>query len=186
MFIGASLESETTAATIGAVGVRELSPMANLDFLVVPLGTYLTNHLKFGNRLIVKPLVFSTNYFLKEDGKFINDKVDKKVWLMWMEGRVHGEYTAIETPIGYIPKYEDIAKLFVQIFGKKFTREAYDKLFSIRVDKFLEKLVRVEKAYTEEENIPSEFHAIMEMLRTRLNAAKEKSGKSVIPPGEFA
>src|SRR5690606_29493973 len=54
MFIGASLESETTAATIGAVGVRELSPMANLDFLVVPLGTYLTNHLKFGERLIVK------------------------------------------------------------------------------------------------------------------------------------
>ncbi|MHB8137119.1 MAG: phosphoenolpyruvate carboxykinase (GTP) [Smithellaceae bacterium] len=185
MFIGASLESETTAATIGAVGVRELSPMANLDFLVVPLGTYLTNHLKFGDRLAVKPLVFSTNYFLKENGKFLNEKVDKKVWLMWMEGRVHGEYEAIETPIGYIPKYEDIAKLFIQIFGKKFTREDYNKQFSIRVDKFLEKLVRVEKAYAEEENIPEEFHAMMVMLRNRLNAAKEKSGKSVILPGEF-
>jgi len=44
----------------------------------------------------------------------------------------------------------------------------------------------VEKSYAEEENIPSEFHAIMEMLRNRLNAAKQKSGKSVIPPGEFA
>jgi len=186
MFIGASLESETTAATIGAVGVRELSPMANLDFLVVPLGTYLSNHLKFGHRLIVKPLVFATNYFLKENGKFLNEKVDKKVWLMWMEGRVHGEYTAIETPIGYIPKYEDIAKLFVQIFGKKFTPEDYNKQFSIRADKFLEKLARVEKAYNEEENIPPEFHSIMEMLRNRLNAAKEKTGKSIIPPGDFA
>lgn len=186
MFIGASLESETTAATLGAVGVRELSPMANLDFLVVPLGTYLTNHIKFGNRLIVKPLVFSTNYFLKEDGKFLNEKVDKKVWLTWMEGRVHSEYSAIETPIGYIPRYEDIAKLFVQIFGRKFSRELYDKLFSIRVDKFLEKLARVEKAYNEEENIPEEFHAMMDMLRNRLNAAKQKAGKSVIPPGEFA
>ncbi len=186
MFIGASLESETTAATIGAVGVRELSPMANLDFLVVPLGTYLKNHLKFGDRLIVKPVVFATNYFLKEDGKFLNEKVDKKVWLMWMEGRVHGEYGAIETPVGYIPKYEDIAKLFKKIFEKKFSREDYDKQFSIRIDKFLEKLDRVEKAYREEDNIPDEFYVILEMLRNRLTGALEKFGKSVIPPGEFA
>ena len=183
MFIGASLESETTAATLGAVGVRTLSPMANLDFLVVPLGTYLSNHLKFGNRLIVKPLVFATNYFLKENGKFLNEKVDKKVWLMWMEGRVHGEYGAIETPIGYIPKYEDIAKLFKKIFGKKFSREDYDKQFSIRIDKFLEKLVRVENVYNKEANIPEEFHEIMELLRNRLTAAKKKAGKSDIPPG---
>jgi phosphoenolpyruvate carboxykinase (GTP) len=103
-----------------------------------------------------------------------------------MEGRVHGEYKAIETPIGYIPHYDDIAKLFVQIFGKKFSREMYDKLFSVRVEKFLEKLDRVEKAYREEENIPDEFHAIMDMLRNRLTAAREKTGKSVITPGEFA
>ncbi len=185
MFIGASLESETTAATLGAVGVRELSPMANLDFLVVPLGTYLSNHIKFGDRLIVKPLVFSTNYFLKENGKFLNEKVDKKVWLMWMEGRVHGEYGAIETPIGYIPKYEDIAKLFKKIFEKKFSRDDYDRQFSIRIDKFLEKLDRVEKAYMEEEGIPQEFYVIMEMLRNRLTTAKQKFGKSIIAPGEF-
>lgn len=186
IFIGASLESETTAATIGAVGVRELSPMANLDFLVVSLGVYLSNHLNFGDRLTVKPLVFATNYFLKEDGKFLNEKVDKKVWLMWMEGRIHGEFDAIETPIGYIPKYDDIAKLFMEIFNKKFTQEDYDKQFAIRVDKFLEKLERVEKAYGEEQNIPDEFYSSVAMLRNRLNAAKEKAGKSVIPPGEFA
>lgn len=185
MFIGASLESETTAATLGEVGVRELSPMANLDFLVVPLGTYLSNHIKFGNRLLLKPLVFATNYFLKEDGKFINEKVDKKVWLMWMEGRVHGEYSAIETPIGYIPKYEDLAKLFLQIFNRNFSRDMYEKLFTVRVDKFLEKLERVEKAYKEEEGIPDEFNTIMDMLRNRLLTAKNKSGKSAIPPEEF-
>jgi phosphoenolpyruvate carboxykinase (GTP) len=104
---------------------------------------------------------------------------------MWMEGRVHGEYKAIETPIGHIPHYDDIAKLFVQIFGRKISREMYDKLFSVRVDKFLEKLDRVEKAYREEENIPDEFHAIMDMLHNRLTAAKAKYGKSIIPPGEF-
>ncbi len=61
-----------------------------------------------------------------------------------------------------------------------------DKLLAIRVNKFLEMLTRVEKAYGEEENIPGEFYAIMDMLRNRLNEAKERAGKSVIPPSEFS
>jgi hypothetical protein len=43
----------------------------------------------------------------------------------------------------------------------------------------------VEKAYRDEENIPDEFHAILDMLRNRLTAAKAKAGQSVITPGEF-
>jgi len=185
VFIGAILESETTAATIGAVGVRELSPMANLDFLVVPLGTYLRNHLKFGEGLSVRPPVFATNYFLKENGKFLNEKVDKKIWLLWMEGRVHGEYEAIETPIGFIPRYGDIRKLFKKIFNKDYTRKDYDTQFSIRVDKFLEKMDRVENAYREEHDIPDEFHAWLEKIRARLLDAKKKFGSGAVLPGEF-
>ncbi|GAH64471.1 unnamed protein product, partial [marine sediment metagenome] len=98
--IGATLESETTSATLGAEGVRKFSPMANLDFLVVPLGRYIQNHIRFGEGLSKAPLVFATDYFLKEDGNYLNEKVDKKVWLLWMEGRVHKEYDALETPIG--------------------------------------------------------------------------------------
>ncbi|MFX0137206.1 MAG: phosphoenolpyruvate carboxykinase (GTP), partial [Candidatus Hodarchaeota archaeon] len=41
VFLGASIESETTSATLGAEGVRTQQPMANLDFMVVPLGKYL-------------------------------------------------------------------------------------------------------------------------------------------------
>jgi phosphoenolpyruvate carboxykinase (GTP) len=166
--------------------VRELSPMANLDFLAVPLGTYLKNHLKFGEGLTVQPLVFATNYFMKENGKFLNDKVDKKIWLYWMEGRVHGEYDAIETPIGFIPLYDDIRNLFTQVFAKDFTRADYDKLFSIRVDKFLEKLDRVETSYREETDIPGEFFSELENIRTRLLAARKKYGAGIIPPGKFA
>ncbi len=182
VFIGASLESETTAATLGAVGVRELSPMANLDFLVVPLGLYLRNHLRFGADLGHKPLVFATNYFLKEDGKFLNEKVDKKVWLLWMEGRVHGEYEAVETPIGFIPRYEDIRGLFKTVFNREFTRADYDTQFAIRVDRFLEKLDRVEKAYRAEDDIPEEFYSSLETLRGRLTSARDRHGMDVIPP----
>jgi len=31
---------------------------------------------KLGEKLDKKPLIFYTNYFLKEDGKFLNEKVD--------------------------------------------------------------------------------------------------------------
>jgi len=185
IFIGACLESETTAATLGAEGVRKLSPMANMDFLVVPLGTYIENNVKFGESLDTPPLVFATNYFLKKEGKFLNEKVDKKVWLLWMEGRVHDEYKAIETPIGFIPLYEDLQALFKQIFDRDYTKEEYEEQFSIRIKKFLDKYDRVEEIYAAEEAIPEIFHKHIEQARTRLKQAKEKFQKDVISPFEF-
>lgn len=186
VFIGAALESETTAMTIGKVGVREHNPMANLDFLVVPLGLYIKNHLKFGETISRPPRIFATNYFLKENGKFISQKVDKKVWLMWMEGRVHNEYDSIETPIGHIPKYEDLRDLFQKIFSRQFSREEYVKLFSIRVKKLLEQLDRIEAIYLNEVGVPEAFHYQIHQQGERLMLAREKFKTDIISPFEFA
>jgi phosphoenolpyruvate carboxykinase (GTP) len=185
VYIGATIESETTAATIGQVGVRKFSPMANLDFLVVQLGKYIKNHMAFGNKLKKLPLVFATNYFIKENDEFLSEKVDKKVWLIWMEGRVHGEYDAIETAIGYIPKYEDLRPLFKQIFNRDYTKEMYEKQFSIRVQKFLEKIERMEKIYNGEEDIPQAFTDILADQKERLLAYKEKYNKDTVSPFEI-
>ena len=62
---GASLESETTAATLGAEGVREFNPMSNLDFLAASLDTYLQKYLEFAAVLAKPPAIFAVNYFLK-------------------------------------------------------------------------------------------------------------------------
>lgn len=185
VFVGACLESETTAATLGKEGVRKLSPMANMDFLVVPLGTYLNNHLAFGETLDKSPLVFATNYFLVEDGKFLNGKLDKKVWLLWMDGRVHNEYQAIETPIGFIPKYEDLQQLFKQVFDKNYTQAEYERQFSIRITNYLDKMDRIEEIYRAEEEIPEFFHKHLEQQRTRLNNLREKFGKDIVSPFEL-
>ncbi len=182
VYIGATIESETTAATLGQEGVRKFSPMANLDFLVVQLGKYIDNHLNFGKKLKSKPSVFATNYFIKENGEFLCEKVDKKVWLIWMEGRVHGEYDAIETPIGYIPKYENLQSLFMQVFNREYTKELYEKQFSIRIQKFLEKIERMEKIYADEKDIPEAFNAIMKNQKEKLLAFKERHGKSTVNP----
>ncbi|MBN2521950.1 MAG: phosphoenolpyruvate carboxykinase (GTP) [Bacteroidales bacterium] len=185
VYIGATIESETTAATLGQEGVRKFSPMANLDFLVVQLGQYIQNHLKFGKKLKKVPAVFATNYFIKENGEFLSEKVDKKVWLIWMEGRVHGEYDAIETPIGYIPKYEDLKSLFMKIFNRDYSRDLYEKQFSIRIQKFLEKIERMEKIFAGEKDIPEAFNTVMQNQKDRLLAYKEKYGKVIVSPFEI-
>jgi phosphoenolpyruvate carboxykinase (GTP) len=183
--IGATLESETTFATLDKGGVRAFSPMANIDFLVVPLGRYIRNHIDFGARLNSPPLVFSTNYFLKKEGRFLNQKVDKKVWLLWMEGRVHGEYEAMETPIGYIPRYEDLRSLFQSVFQREYTAEEYEEQFSIRIDKFLEKIDRMEKIYAQEQEVPESFSDYLQTLKGRLVASRQKHNSGVVCPTAF-
>lgn len=188
VFVGATIESETTATIIGAVGQRKSSPMANMDFVIVPLSLYLSNHLKFGAKLKKCPRVFSTNYFLKNtEGQYLNEKTDKRVWALWAEGRVHGDYDAIETPIGYIPKYEDLKVLFDGAFDdRNYTHDEYNEQFAIRTDKYLEKLDRMEELYSTEENMPEEFWDVLKSQRQSLKALAEKHGKAVVMPSELA
>lgn len=188
VFVGASLESETTAATIGKIGERKHQPMANLDFIVTPLGKYLQAHFNFGKKVKNEhvPKVFSTNYFLKdENGKYFDDILDKKIWLLWAEGRIHGDYEGVITPIGIIPKYEDLVMLFKEVFNKDYPREKYEKEFAIRIQKFLEKLDRIEKIYTDERDMPNEFFEQLNNQRTRLIEAQSKYNKTIISPFEF-
>lgn len=182
VYVGSIVESETTSAALGQEGVRKHNPMANLDFVVIPLSLYIKNHLAFGDRLDKQPKVFHTNYFLKEDGKYLNGMLDKKIWLLWMEGRVHNEYEGIEAPMGLIPKFEDIKALFKQVFDEDYTKEDYELQFSIRITKILEKLDRMQVIFDAEEDIPEVFFDHLNQERKRLQEAKEKFGKDVISP----
>ncbi|MFH1053859.1 MAG: phosphoenolpyruvate carboxykinase (GTP) [Candidatus Woesearchaeota archaeon] len=186
VFIGATIESETTAATLGKEGDTKHDPMANIDFLVVPLGLYIKNHLKFGEDLALDPTIFATNYFLKgKDGKFLNDKTDKKVWLIWMEGRVHEDYKAIETPVGLIPLYDDLKELFSKSLKKKYSKKEYEHQFSIRIPNLLKRLDRLEAIFKREDDIPEMFFIQLDEQRQRLNQARKKHGKDVISPFDF-
>jgi phosphoenolpyruvate carboxykinase (GTP) len=185
VYMGATIESETTSATLGARGVRNHNVMAVMDFMVVPLGLYLSNHIRFGRSLKMPPRVFATNYFLKHQGKYTNEKVDKKVWVIWAEGRTHGEYDAIRTPVGHIPKYEDLKGLFRQVFDREYSEEDYDLQFSIRVDNYLEKTARIEEIFRNEPDMPPKFWEVHNRVRDELGAIKAETGKSVLKPSEF-
>jgi len=185
VFLGATVESETTSATIGAQGVRKHNPMANLDFISVPFKTYIDNHLKFAEGLKEVPKIYATNYFLKdESGNYLNSKLDKKVWVLWAEGRVHHEFEAIETPVGRIPKYVDLKTLFLRELNKDYTKAEYLQQFSIRVTKYLEKMERMSRIF-EDIEMPVAFTEELKAQTERLKLAKTKYGEDIISPFKF-
>ena len=145
---GASLESETTAATLGAEGIRTFNLMSNIDFLAIPLGIYIQNNLNFAADVHNPPLIFSVNYFLKDkNGKYLNGMLDKKVWLLWAQLRVNGDVDAIQTPTGFIPKYQDLAGLFKNQLAATYSQHDYVQQFTIRVPQLLAKIDRIENIY---------------------------------------
>lgn len=185
--LGAFLESETTAATLGKEGVREFNPMSNIDFLSVPIGRYVQMNLDFGRNLGRPPAIFGVNYFLRDadTGEWLNAKTDKAIWLKWMERRVHGDVGAIETPVGYIPKYEDLRELFKEFQGKHYAEEDYIRQFSLRVPAFLAKTRRVMDIYrTKVADAPAAVFRVAEAEIARLEEAREQFG-DLVPPDSF-
>ena len=67
--------------------------------------------------------------------------------MLWAELRVHGEVGAIETPVGLIPKYEDLVPLFESALGKTYTKTQYDEQFAIRTAAYRAKFARMERIF---------------------------------------
>jgi|WetSurMetagenome_2_1015567.scaffolds.fasta_scaffold00703_9 phosphoenolpyruvate carboxykinase (GTP) len=180
---GAGLESETTAATLGAEGVREINPMANLDFLPVSLGKYIQMNLDFGKGLKNAPLIFSVNYFLLDKAKkWLNERNDKKAWFKWMELRVNKDVNAIDTPTGRIPYYADLKLIFKESLNKDYSEADYIKQFTVRIPENLAKIARLRRFYgTQVPDSPAALFRALDEQEKRLMDAKAHFG-DYIPP----
>ena len=117
-----------------------------------------------------------------ETGKWLNGVKDKRVWLKWMELRSHNNVGAIETPVGNIPKYNDLKKLFKNVMKKDFTPADYTKQFTIRVPQNVAKIDRIVDIY--KNKVKGTPQVVFEMLaaeKDRLLKMKEKHGDFVSP-----
>jgi phosphoenolpyruvate carboxykinase (GTP) len=185
--IGASIVSAATATEVGASGVKR-QPWANAPFIPGALADYMHAQFEFFNseKLTDKPIMAGLNYFLTygarggEGTRLLGEKRDVKVWLGWLERRAHGDVEAIETPIGHIPKYEDLKPLFAEI-GKDYPRELYDRQFSFYIDNIVARIDLQTEAYGRGTDVPPRLFEVYAEQRGGLMALKEKYGAVVTP-----
>ncbi len=188
--IGASIVSAATATEVGATGVRR-QPWANAPFIPGALGDYMSAQFKLFNSSKLseadRPILAGLNYFLThaargEEGEgLLGEKKDVKVWLGWLERKAHGDVEAIETPVGSIPKYEDLKEIFQSEISKDYSKELYDKHFSLYIDKLIGRIDLQQEAYSKEVRIPERLFDIYKEQREALVELKEKYGPIISP-----
>ncbi len=166
-FVGSIMASETTAAAAGAVGVVRRDPMAMLPFAGYNMGDYFTHWLDMGKKIKNPPKIFNVNWFrTDDDGNFIWPGFGENMRvLMWILDRCEGKAEAVKSPIGYLPKPEDISVEDLD----SVTTDTIRELLSVDKELWTEDAENVRKFYTGiGERVPSEFYTELDALEARL------------------
>ncbi len=188
--IGACIVSAATATEVGASGVKR-APWANAPFIPGALGDYMDAQFKFfGNPAIspeFRPIMAGLNYFLThqsrggDTGALLGEKRDVKVWLGWLERYAHGEMKYLDTPIGHLPRYRDLADLFKDLIDKDYPLELYEKQFALYVDNIIQRIQLQEEAYGKEDGIPETLFRVLADQKKELLVLKEAKGPVILP-----
>jgi phosphoenolpyruvate carboxykinase (GTP) len=185
--IGASIVSQATATEIGVSGVRR-QPWANAPFIPGALADYMDAQFIFFNSDKIsdagRPIMAGLNYFLTHANRggsgsgLLGEKKDVKVWLGWLELFANGDVEAIDSPIGYLPRYEDLEKLFAGI-GKAYPKSLYDMQFALYLDNIISRIDMQTEAYSKEEDIPAKLFEVYEKQKAELLQLKDQFGSIV-------
>lgn len=167
VFVGSAMASETTAAASGAVGVVRRDPMAMLPFCGYNMGDYFAHWIEMGKKIKKQPKIFHTNWFrLDENGNFMWPGFgDNMRVLEWIINRCEDKVGANETPIGYVPKPEDINLAGIE---DEVSIETLKALLTVDPALWSEDVKGLEEFYAKFDRMPAEMTKQLEALKERL------------------
>ena len=169
VFVGSIMASETTAAAAGAVGVVRRDPMAMLPFCGYHMGDYFGHWIEMGKTLGDKaPKIFNVNWFrLDDEGHFLWPGFgDNMRVLDWIIARVEGKADAEETPIGFVPKAEDIN---IDGIEDEISLETLRSILKIDKAQWAKEAEGIEEFYQKfGDKLPKELHDELEKLKERV------------------
>ncbi|MEX8033310.1 phosphoenolpyruvate carboxykinase (GTP) [Microbacterium sp. 20-116] len=168
VFIGSTVSSEKTAAQEGTVGELRRDPFAMLPFCGYNMGDYFGHWLKVGQKLRFDraPRIFQVNWFRKgDDGRFLWPGFgDNARVIDWIIRRVDGQVDAVDSPIGRLPRLEDL-----ELSGLDLPAADLEELFSIDTASWLAEADLTEEFYaTFGSHLPAALRAELAALRYRL------------------
>ena len=170
VFVGATAASERTAAQFGKLGEVRRDPMAMLPFCGYNMADYFQHWLVMGKRLVKFPKIFHANWFrTDEKGNFLWPGYGENLRILeWILDRCNNKVEAIKTPIGYIPRPQDL-----DMTGLPLPAGTLEKLLEIDKKEWLQELKGIKKFFQQfKKALPQELWQEYEDLTERL---KEES-----------
>jgi phosphoenolpyruvate carboxykinase (GTP) len=175
VYLAATMGSEMTAAAFGEIGKVRRDPFAMLPFLGYHVGDYFNHWLQFGRDLPNAPRIFGVNWFRKyENGDFAWPGFGENMRVLkWIIGRCKGRVAAVESPIGWRPRYRDMDFTGLD----EFSSEQFNEIMMIDRELWKQEILGHEELFEKMyDRIPKEFLFMKELLLSALWRSPEKWG----------
>jgi phosphoenolpyruvate carboxykinase (GTP) len=172
VYLAATMGSEMTAAAFGEIGKVRRDPFAMLPFCGYHMGDYFNHWLQFGRDIPNPPRIFGVNWFRKDEkGNFLWPGFgDNMRVLKWVVEKVRGKSNAVESPIGWMPHYEDL-----DWSGLDFSKQEFDQIMHIDREQWkVELLSHAELFERMYDRLPKEFIFMRELLLSSLWRSPKK------------